>query len=135
MMKNIPKCNEADISLIDVQPGEEIFERGVKRMSDSTVYAAVIAKRTDAESKRLRALATAWDLAERNMRQLEDDTDFTIAAHIDDLTARRVANAQLDRLEEIGAQRELSLEDIDMQDAECRFNRCLDSTASGVPEN
>ncbi|KAG1780361.1 hypothetical protein EV702DRAFT_1194505 [Suillus placidus] len=134
-MKNIPKCNEADISLKDVQQGEEIFERGVTRMSDSTVYAAVTAKRTDAESKRLRALATAWDLVERNMQQLEDDAVFTIAAHIDDLTACRVANAQLDRLEEIGTQRELSLEDIDMQDVECRSNKCLDSTASGVPED
>ncbi|KAG2137473.1 hypothetical protein DEU56DRAFT_912680 [Suillus clintonianus] len=62
MMKNILKHNEADISLIDVQQGKELFEKGIRHMSNATLQSAVIAKRADLESKRLHALATAWDL-------------------------------------------------------------------------
>jgi hypothetical protein len=42
--------------------GKDIFKRGMKNMPDTTVYTAVVAKRADVESKRLRALATAWEL-------------------------------------------------------------------------
>ncbi|KAG1775014.1 hypothetical protein EV702DRAFT_1199867 [Suillus placidus] len=62
MMKNISKGNDVDLSQVDVQQGKEIFKRGMKDMTDTTVESAVIAKRADGESKRLRALATAWEL-------------------------------------------------------------------------
>ncbi|KAG2120022.1 hypothetical protein DEU56DRAFT_928662 [Suillus clintonianus] len=62
MKKNILKRNEADLSLIDVQQGKEIFNNGVRHMSDAILQSAVIAKRADAESKRLHTLTTAWDL-------------------------------------------------------------------------
>ncbi|KAG2087031.1 uncharacterized protein F5147DRAFT_781456 [Suillus discolor] len=165
LAKNILKRNEADISLIDVQQGKEIFKRGVWHMSNATLQSAAIAKRADAESKRLHALATAWDLesterhavllqmilkenteryldslaeatffesamVKRSHQQLEDDADFTIAAYTNDITAHSMADKQLDHLEEIGAERNLSLEDpvgTDSEDVEHRFNKYLDS--------
>jgi len=136
-------------------------------MSDSTVYSAVMAKRADAESKRLRALATVWELesaerhalllqtilrdyaqqyidsvteasyferilVKRNMHQLENDADFTVAAYTHDLMACHIANLQLDHLEDIGAERELSLGDFDIRNVECRFHKCLDGILGGV---
>ncbi|KAG2049221.1 hypothetical protein BDR06DRAFT_1012327 [Suillus hirtellus] len=61
-MKNILKGSDVDLSEIDVHQGKEIFKRGLKRMTDATVKSAVVAKRADAKCKRLRALATAWEL-------------------------------------------------------------------------
>ncbi|KAG1900172.1 uncharacterized protein F5891DRAFT_980456 [Suillus fuscotomentosus] len=54
MMKNMLKRDEAD--------GEELIKRGLRSMPDATVHSAIAAKRADAESKHLRALATAWEL-------------------------------------------------------------------------
>ncbi|KAG1890548.1 uncharacterized protein F5891DRAFT_1198122 [Suillus fuscotomentosus] len=62
MTKNLLKCNEVDLSLVDVHQGKEIFKESMKAMPDDTVYTAVIAKQADVESKRLRALAAAWEL-------------------------------------------------------------------------
>lgn len=39
-----------------------MFKRGLKCLPDATIHSAIAAKRADAESKRLRALATAWEL-------------------------------------------------------------------------
>ncbi|KAG2096314.1 uncharacterized protein F5147DRAFT_656629 [Suillus discolor] len=165
LAKNILKHNEADISLIDVQQGKEIFNRSMQYMSNATLRSAAIAKRADAESKCLHALAPAWDLesterhavllqmilkdnaehyldslaeatffesvmVKRSHQQLEDDADFTIAAYTHDITAHSIADKQLDHLEEIGAERNLSLEDpvgMDSEDVEHRFDKYLDS--------
>lgn len=62
MMKNLLKRSEADLSLVDVRQGKDIFKRGIQNMSDATVSAAIVAKRADVESKRLWALAAAWEL-------------------------------------------------------------------------
>jgi len=136
-------------------------------MPDSTVYSAVMAKRADAESKRLRALATVWELesaekhalllqtilrdyaqqyidsaveasyferilVKRNMHQLESDADFTVAAYTHDLMACHIANVQLDHLEDIGAERNLSFGDFDIRNAECRFHKYLDGILGGA---
>ncbi|KAG1888034.1 uncharacterized protein F5891DRAFT_1199322 [Suillus fuscotomentosus] len=53
---------ETDMSMIDVQKGFEVFNRGIDALPDSAVRAAVLAKRSDRESRRLRALTTAWEL-------------------------------------------------------------------------
>lgn len=39
-----------------------MFKRGLKCLPDATIHSAIAAKRADAESKHLRALATAWEL-------------------------------------------------------------------------
>lgn len=44
-------------------------------------------------------------------QQLEDDTDFTIAAYTHDLTIHKIASKQLDHLEEISAERKIPLND------------------------
>lgn len=134
-------------------------------MSKSTVYSAVVAKRADAESKRLRALATVWELesiekhamllqtvlrdhaqqyvdsiaeasfferalSNRDLDQLEEDADFAVAAYTHDLSACRIANLQLDHLEDIAEKKGVSFEDMDLGIAECRLNECLDSILS-----
>ncbi|KAG1848137.1 hypothetical protein C8R48DRAFT_677342 [Suillus tomentosus] len=53
---------ETDMSMIDVQKGFDVFNRGIDALPDSAVRAAVLAKRSDRESRRLRALTTAWEL-------------------------------------------------------------------------
>ncbi|KAG1876121.1 hypothetical protein C8R48DRAFT_768962 [Suillus tomentosus] len=163
-MRNISKGNEVDLSEIDIQKGKEIFKRGIKHMTDATVRSAVVAKRADAECKRLRALTTAWELestekhavflqtllkdnaeqyaaslveasfferllTKRSMQQLEDDADFNIAAYTYDFSAHRIANTQLDYLEEAGAERSLSIpeDDSDSEDAEDRLTQCVNS--------
>jgi hypothetical protein len=113
-------------------------------LPDDTVYHAVIAKKADVESKRLRALATAWELesaekhavllqqilkncavdyidsaaeasfferllVKRGRQQLEDDSDFIVAAYSHDFTAFNIADTQLQQLEEISAERKLEL--------------------------
>ncbi|KAG1895068.1 uncharacterized protein F5891DRAFT_984522 [Suillus fuscotomentosus] len=159
----LPPRDKADISLMDIQQGEEIFKCGIQSMPDTTVRSAVAAKRADTESKRLRALAAAWELeaAEkhavllqtilrdysrqyvksreeacfferlmmvgRNRHQLEDDTDFTIAAYSHDLVAFNIAAVQLNYLEMTVAEQDLSLEDYDPGDAEYCFRECIDS--------
>ncbi|KAG2088171.1 uncharacterized protein F5147DRAFT_658777, partial [Suillus discolor] len=62
MAKSVMKHPDGVISLADVQQGKDILRRGLQHMSDAALRSAVIAKRADAESKRLHALATAWDL-------------------------------------------------------------------------
>jgi hypothetical protein len=136
--------------------------KGLKHMTDNTVQSAVIAKRADAESKRLRALATAWELesterhavllqsllrddaekyfdslteasffqrmlVKRHKQQLVDDADFTVAAFTFDFASHCMANKQLDYLEEVGAERSLSLEpdESDSESAEHRLTLCL----------
>ncbi|KAG1727546.1 hypothetical protein EDD22DRAFT_853402 [Suillus occidentalis] len=134
--KYILKHNDADISLIDVHQGKELFKSGMSKMPNATVRRAVIAKRADVESKRLRALATAWELestekhamllqsvlkdkaeeyvdsmAETTFfeKELEDDADFTVAAYTHDLAAHQIADEQLNHLEEIGVERGMHL--------------------------
>ncbi|KAG1839592.1 hypothetical protein C8R48DRAFT_679785 [Suillus tomentosus] len=156
--------NDIDSSSLPpgLPPGEEIFKRGIQSMPDTTVRSAVVAKRADTESKRLRALAAVWELeaAEkhavllqtilrdysrqyvksreearfferlmvgRNRHQLEDDTDFTIAAYSHDLVAFNIAAVQLNYLETTVAEQDLSLEDYDPGDAEYCFRECIDS--------
>ncbi|KAG1853936.1 hypothetical protein DFJ58DRAFT_728070 [Suillus subalutaceus] len=168
-MKNLVKGNEADLSQIDVHQGKEILKKGMKHMTDATVQSAVIAKRADAESKWLHALATAWELestekhavllqtimrdnaeqyiaslteasfferllVQRSEQQLEDDADFTVAAYAHDFAAHRIADMQLDHLEEVSAERTLFPEpdDLDSEDVEDRLAQCLNSISKEV---
>lgn len=116
----------------------------MNHLPDETVYHAVIAKKADVEFKRLRALATAWELeaaekhavllqkilkncetdyadgaeeasfferllVKRSRQQLEDDSDFIVAAYAHDLSAFDIADTQLEQLMEINAERKLEL--------------------------
>ncbi|KAG1789842.1 uncharacterized protein HD556DRAFT_1446632 [Suillus plorans] len=161
-MKSLLKRNETDINMMDVHQGKEIFQNGLRSMPDASIYTAIIAKRADAESKRLQALATAWELesaekhaillqtilrdcaqqyvdsnaeasffertlVRRTMEQLEDDADFSVAAYSHDLAAYQIADVQLRHVEEVGSERKLPIEDIELEDAEYRLGECVDS--------
>ncbi|KAG1744337.1 hypothetical protein EDD22DRAFT_1005724 [Suillus occidentalis] len=148
-----------------------MFKRGLKCLPDVTIHSAIAAKRADAESKRLRALATAWELesaekhaillqsilrdygqqyleskeeasfferviVKRNLQQLEDDADFSLAAYSHDLTAFQIADLQLDCMEEVGSEWGLPLEDTqNSHDAEYRLESCLNSILTGSMTN
>ncbi|KAG1880228.1 hypothetical protein C8R48DRAFT_767032 [Suillus tomentosus] len=163
MTKNLLKRDEADISLIDVRKGEDIFKRGLRSMPNISVHSAIVAKRAEAESKRLRALATVWELesaekhaillqtilrdcaqqylkskdevsffekvlVKRTLDELEDDADFSLAAYSHDIAGAQIANLQLDYMEEVGFERKLSLEGIDLEDAGYhRLEACMDN--------
>ncbi|KAG1822129.1 hypothetical protein EV424DRAFT_1346780 [Suillus variegatus] len=53
---------ETDMNLVDVQEGKEIFERGLRGMSQKTITQAIVAKQATRESMRLRVLTTAWEI-------------------------------------------------------------------------
>ncbi|KAG1852911.1 hypothetical protein C8R48DRAFT_675987 [Suillus tomentosus] len=53
---------ETELSLVDVQEGKELFERGMRGMSLEATNQAVVAMQATRECKRLRALTTAWEI-------------------------------------------------------------------------
>ncbi|KAG1778270.1 hypothetical protein EV702DRAFT_1044593 [Suillus placidus] len=161
MTKNVLKHHEADMSLVDVQQGKEILRGGLAHVSNATLRSAVIAKRADAETWDLKSTERhaillqiiLRDNAEQYLdsladacffesimvkcthQQLEDDADFTIAAYSHDLMTHSITDKQLDHLEEISAERNVSCEDGGDTDSEGvgnRFNHYLDSILGGT---
>ncbi|KAG1861053.1 hypothetical protein C8R48DRAFT_774328 [Suillus tomentosus] len=63
-------AGETDMNLSDVQEGKEIFERGLRGMSQKTITQAIVAKQATRESMRLRVLTTAWEI-ESNLQRMK----------------------------------------------------------------
>ncbi|KAG0696979.1 hypothetical protein DFH29DRAFT_1004118 [Suillus ampliporus] len=60
--KSLGRGETDSMNLADVKEGKELFERGLRAMSAQTIAQAVVAKTATRESKRLRALTTAWEI-------------------------------------------------------------------------
>ncbi|KAG1859857.1 hypothetical protein C8R48DRAFT_774573 [Suillus tomentosus] len=106
---------DADMSMIDVKKGKDIFLNGIKDMMDKIIQDAVLAVQADREYACLLAITSAWasffeaSLAKCTRPQLEDDVDFTITAYVEDFMAFTVADMKLDQLEDVADARKLDL--------------------------
>ncbi|KAG2055068.1 hypothetical protein BDR06DRAFT_971153 [Suillus hirtellus] len=63
-------AGETDMNLSNVQEGKEIFERGLRGMSQKTITQAIVAKQATRESMCLRVLTTAWEI-ESNLQHMK----------------------------------------------------------------
>ncbi|KAG2051671.1 hypothetical protein BDR06DRAFT_1060507 [Suillus hirtellus] len=99
---------ETDMSMIDVQKALLLID--AKKYAESMAEASFF--------ERL--------LVKRSKNQLEDDADFGIAAYTHDFTAYTVADEQLEQLQDVAHERDLSLPSDDPT-PEVRLNACLET--------
>ncbi|KAG1897721.1 uncharacterized protein F5891DRAFT_1191647 [Suillus fuscotomentosus] len=131
---------ETDMSMIDVQKGFDVFNRGIDALPDSAVPWEL--ETTERHAILLQALllndakkyadsvaeASFFEklLVKRSRNQLEDDADFGIAAYTHDFMEYTVADSQLEQLEGVADKRNLSLP-FDDPAPEDRLKTCLDT--------
>ncbi|KAG2087905.1 uncharacterized protein F5147DRAFT_781170 [Suillus discolor] len=136
----------SDMVPVDVERGKSLVEHGLRNMSSEAVAQAVLTKEADLEWKRLRALASAWEieilledeaaclanaskeplaislesLANYSMEELKTRTAFSIAAYSQDRTSFIATDAQLDHLEFLAHEHYLPTSDEDTFEVSAR---------------